>query len=192
MRDRRALLVVDVQKDFCPGGALAVENGDAVVPVINRMMPEYDLVIATQDWHPPDHISFARVHGGEPFTTISVDGTDLDLWPVHCVAGTPGADFHPGLDTSHIHLIVRKGERSDVEVYSGFADPGLPPYVRAQGVGAIDVVGLAFDFCVQSSARDANDAGFAVRVRREATRSVFPERAERLADTLRAVGIDID
>jgi nicotinamidase/pyrazinamidase len=188
----RALIIVDVQNDFCPGGALAVPNGDEVIPVINRLASQYDLVVATQDWHPPDHVSFADVHGHEPYSRITVEGADMDLWPVHCVAGTPGAAFHPALDTRWVHLIVRKGEQVDREMYSGFADAGLAGYLRARGVSRVDIVGLAFDFCVKSSALDARAAGFEVHVLCEGTRAVFPEMDEALTAALRASGIDVE
>ncbi|HEX8917168.1 MAG TPA: nicotinamidase [Chloroflexota bacterium] len=187
----RALLVVDVQNDFCPGGALAVPGGDAVVPVINRLMPQYSLVVATQDWHPPDHVSFAGTHGLQPFTTSVIDGVPLDLWPVHCVAGSHGADFHPDLDTVRFDLIVRKGTKRDREAYSAFADPGLQAYLKAMEVEGIDVVGLAFDFCVRSSALDAGSAGIKATVLLEATRAVFAENDESLTRTLRDGGVDV-
>jgi nicotinamidase/pyrazinamidase len=186
-----ALIIVDVQNDFCPGGALAVPHGDEVIPTINRLAHEYALVVATQDWHPARHISFAEVHGRAPYERITQDGTDLDLWPVHCVAGTTGAAFHPDLDIAPIHLIVHKGEQVDREAYSGFADRGLAGYLRAHGVERVDVVGLAFDYCVKSTALDALREGFAVRILRSGTRAVVPENDAALTAELNAAGVDI-
>jgi nicotinamidase/pyrazinamidase len=186
-----ALIIVDVQNDFCPGGALAVPHGDEAIPTINRLAHEYTLVVATQDWHPARHISFAEVHGRAPYERITQDGTDLDLWPVHCVAGTPGAAFHPDLDVAPIHLIVHKGEQIDREAYSGFADPGLAGYLRARGVQRVDVVGLAFDYCVKSTALDAVREGFSIRILRSGTRAVFPENDAALTAELNAAGVDV-
>jgi nicotinamidase/pyrazinamidase len=183
-------MVVDVQNDFCPGGSLAVPNGDAVIPAINRLMPEYDIVIATQDWHPPNHISFATTHGAEPYTTIEVDGTRVDLWPVHCVAGTPGAEFHPDLDQTRFDLIVRKGHAPDREAYS-FSDPGILAYLQERDVECLDVVGLAYDFCVRSSALDALPAGIPVRILLPGTRAVFPQKNAELTEELREAGVQV-
>lgn len=187
----RSLLVVDVQNDFCPGGALAVSQGDAVVPVINRLMPRYDLVVATQDWHPPDHVSFAKTHGMQPFSKFDVDGELIDLWPVHCVAGTHGADFHPELHTVHFDLIVRKGTKRDREEYSAFADPGLQAYFGAMEVDDLHIVGLTFDFCVRTSALDARQAGLKTSIFLEATRAVFAEGNEDLEQTLIDSGVRV-
>jgi nicotinamidase/pyrazinamidase len=185
----RALLIIDLQNDFCLGGALAVVDGDAVVPVVNRLMPGYDLVVATQDWHPPNHISFATSHNREPFSTVEFNGGKLDLWPVHCVAGTYGAEFHPDLDTRRFDVIVRKGTKPDLEAYSGFADPGLQAYLQAMKVDELDLAGLALDYCVQASALDAEHAGFAVRILSEATRAVHAENSENLARLLADSGV---
>jgi nicotinamidase/pyrazinamidase len=168
-----------------------VPHGDEAIPTINRLAHEYTLVVATQDWHPTRHISFAEVHGRAPYERITQDGTDLDLWPVHCVAGTPGAAFHPDLDVAPVRLIVRKGEQIDREAYSGFADPGLAGYLRAHGVERVDVVGLAFDYCVKSTALDARREGFDVRILGQGTRAVFPDQTAALSEELIAAGVDV-
>jgi nicotinamidase/pyrazinamidase len=156
-----ALLVVDVQGDFTPGGALAVPDGDAVVPRIDALMRSgrFDLVVATRDWHPPDHGSFATADPPGP-------------WPVHCVAGTPGAELHPGLDRERIDRVVDKGQDRTTEGYSAFDATGLAATLRDAGVTALTVVGLATDYCVRASALDALREGFAVTVDASATRPV--------------------
>jgi nicotinamidase/pyrazinamidase len=170
--------VVDVQNDFCPGGALAVPEGDAVVEPINVMAREAPFVVATRDWHPADHGSFAE-QGGP--------------WPVHCVSGTPGAELHPEIDPSQIDAIVDKGEAPDREGYSGFEDTGLAELLRDHGVDAVDVAGLALDYCVKATALDARRAGFEVTVHRGATRpvEVQPGDAERAVEELRAAGVEV-
>lgn len=152
-----ALLVVDVQNDFCPGGALAVPDGDAVVAVINGLLPRFAHVLATQDFHPPGHSSFAE-QGGP--------------WPVHCVQGTPGAELHPELDTSGIDEIVRKGTDLDTDGYSGFAGTDLAERLRDRGVRRVFVTGLATDYCVQATAIEAAGHGFDVVVLTDAIRAV--------------------
>jgi nicotinamidase/pyrazinamidase len=174
----RALIVVDVQNDFCPGGALAVPDGDAVVDRINRLASEASFVVATRDWHPPDHGSFAE-HGGP--------------WPVHCVQGTPGAELHSGIDRSRIDTIVDKGQTRDREGYSGFEETELERLLRERGVDGVDVSGLALDYCVKATALDAKRAGFDVVVHRDATRAVDvqPGDGDRAVQELRAAGIQV-
>jgi nicotinamidase/pyrazinamidase len=174
----RALILVDVQNDFCPGGALAVPDGDAVVEPINRMAHDASFVVATRDWHPHDHGSFAA-QGGP--------------WPEHCVQDTPGAALHSGIDQSQIDVVVDKGQVSDREGYSGFEDTGLEHLLRERGVDAVDVAGLALDYCVKATALDAKRAGFDVTVHRSATRAVevSPGDGERTVKELRAAGIDV-
>ena len=174
----RALIVVDVQNDFCPGGALAVPDGDAVVDAVNRMASEASFVVATRDWHPPDHGSFAA-HGGR--------------WPVHCVQGTPGAELHPGIDASQIDVVVEKGQVSDCEGYSGFEGTELERLLSEHGVDAVDVAGLALDYCVKATALDARRAGLNVTVHRGATRAVevSPGDGERAVEELRAAGVEV-
>jgi nicotinamidase/pyrazinamidase len=174
-----ALILVDIQNDFMPGGALAVPDGDAVVAVANRLMPRFELVVATQDWHPSDHRSFASQHTGrEVFETIDLDGLEQILWPDHCVQNTPGASFHAGLDVGPIDHVVRKGEDRDIDSYSGFYDnghrqaTGLGDYLHERGVDTVTLVGLALDVCVRFTALDACRLGFATRVVRQGTRAV--------------------
>jgi len=177
--DRDVLLIVDVQNDFCPGGALAVPDGDAIVPAINRLARSFAHVILTQDWHPPGHASFASSHPGKrPFDEIEVSYGRQILWPDHCVQGTTGAAFHPKLDVSHAELIVRKGFRSAIDSYSAFCEndhrtpTGLAGYLRERGLERIAMCGLATDFCVAFSAIDGREAGFAVTVVTGACRGI--------------------
>ena len=174
-----ALLVIDVQNDFTPGGALAVPDGDAVIPRINELIRSgrFDLVVATRDWHPPDHGSFATHDPPGP-------------WPVHCVQGTPGAELHDGVDREGIHRIVDKGQDPGTEGYSGFDATGLAQLLRDEGIDAVTVVGLATDYCVRHTALDALREGFAVTVDSAATRpvDVQPGDGERALEEIRAAG----
>jgi nicotinamidase/pyrazinamidase len=174
-----ALLVVDVQNDFCPGGALAVPDGDSVVPVINRISRAFPIVVATQDWHPKGHISFASRHEGKnPFEVIEIRGTEQVLWPDHCVEGTPGADFHQRLDATVVRFVLRKGMNREVDSYSAFVEndrkttTGLAGLLRELGVQRIFVSGLATDVCVRATALDGCGAGFLVAVIEDACRAV--------------------
>ncbi len=174
-----ALIVVDVQNDFCPGGALPVPEGDRVVPAINRALRVFDLVVATQDWHPANHGSFAANHPGRrPGEEIELAGMPQILWPVHCVQDTPGAELHPGLDRSRIARVFRKGVDANVDSYSGFFDngrrrsTGLDGYLAARGVHTVYVCGLATDYCVKATALDALSLGLAVRLIDDACRGV--------------------
>ncbi len=167
----RTLIVIDVQNDFCPGGALAVPEGDAIVAGVNARMAEFDAVILTQDWHPGDHSSFASQHGGlNPFEATAMPYGPQVLWPDHCVQGTDGAAFHRGLDTTRADLIIRKGFRAAIDSYSAFFEndhqtpTGLEGYLRTRGVERLTMVGLATDFCVNFSALDAAGLGFDVTV----------------------------
>jgi nicotinamidase/pyrazinamidase len=190
---RRALLVIDVQNDFCPGGSLAVPDGSAVVPVINRLMPLFPVVVATQDWHPAGHVSFASAHpGAEPFSTIPVDGDAQTLWPDHCVAGTDGAELHTGLDTAPLDLVLRKGTSPQLDSYSAFFEndrrtpTGLAGYLRERGVSEVYLSGLAADVCVYFSALDAVRLGLSATFIEDATRGIdappgtLAERLEQL------------
>lgn len=175
----RALILVDVQRDFLPGGALEVPDGDAVVPVANRLAPRFPLVVATQDWHPAGHVSFASSHPGrEPFDRIELDGLDQTLWPDHCVQGSPGAGFADDLDMRPVEAIVRKGTDPGIDSYSGFFDnghrkkTGLAEYLRGREVDAVYLVGLAADVCVAFTARDACALGFRTTVVRDGTRGI--------------------
>jgi nicotinamidase/pyrazinamidase len=162
------LLIIDVQTDFCTGGALAVADGDAVVPVVNRLAGRFQHVVLTQDWHPSRHSSFATSHpGSAPFDTVSMPYGQQTLWPDHCVQGTPGAAFHPQLATERAELVIRKGFRPEIDSYSAFHEndrrtpTGLAGYLRERGLQRIFLVGLATDFCVYYSAVDARRLGFA-------------------------------
>jgi nicotinamidase/pyrazinamidase len=175
----RALLIIDVQNDFCPGGALAVPDGDAVIPAINNLQPGYDLVVASQDWHPPDHRSFASQHPGQAVGTLTtLDGLPQVLWPDHCVQGTPGAALCDALDQARVAAIFRKGTDRDIDSYSAAFDngrrkaTGLIPYLRGLGVTEVDVVGLATDYCVKATVLDALELGFPVRVHLDGIRAV--------------------
>lgn len=174
-----ALIVIDVQNDFCPGGALAVEGGDAVVPLVNALLPEFAVKVLTQDWHPADHTSFAANHpGAAPFSTLEMPYGSQVLWPSHCVQGTPGAAFHPGLNTDAADLILRKGFRAAIDSYSAFFEndrstpTGLEGYLRSRGVSRLVFTGLATDYCVAWSALDAARLGFAVEVVEAACRAI--------------------
>ena len=169
VRDDDVLLVIDVQNDFCPGGALAVAEGDAVVPVINRLAARFAHVVLTQDWHPPGHSSFASSHpGSAPFGTIGMPYGQQTLWPDHCIQGTEGAAFHPQLKTDRAELVIRKGFRGGIDSYSAFYEndrrtpTGLAGYLRERGLRRIFLAGLATDFCVYYSAVDARRLGFEV------------------------------
>lgn len=174
-----ALLVVDVQNSFCPGGELAVPGGDEVVPLINHLSLLFENVVLTQDWHPAGHVSFASSHPGmQPFQSLDLPYGPQTLWPDHCVAGSRGADFHPELETEHARLIVRKGVHAQVDSYSAFveadraATTGLAAYLNALGVKKVWLAGLATDFCVAWSAIDACAAGFETFVVEDACRAI--------------------
>jgi nicotinamidase/pyrazinamidase len=173
-----ALLVIDVQNDFCPGGALAVTGGDAVVEPINRLAKSVPFVVATRDWHPADHASFAP-NGGP--------------WPIHCVQGSPGAELHPDLDTGQVDVIVDKGQAPDLEGYSGFEQTDLERLLRDRDVDTVHVAGLALDYCVKATALDATRAGFDVIVHRGATRpvEVQPGDGDRAVEELRRAGVQV-
>jgi len=174
-----ALVVIDVQNDFCPGGALAVTEGDEIVAPINAMMAEFDAVILTQDWHPAGHSSFASQHPGKaPLEMTEMPYGPQVLWPDHCVQGSLGAAFHPRLDTDRAELIIRKGFRPGIDSYSAFFEndhetpTGLEGYLRTRGIDRLTLVGLATDFCVNFSAVDAARLGFEVTVREAACRGI--------------------
>jgi nicotinamidase/pyrazinamidase len=177
--DSDLLLVIDVQNDFCPGGALAIPDGDAILPTVNRLASRFANVVLTQDWHPADHRSFASQHPGRsPFDTVELAyGTQI-LWPEHCVQGTPGAAFHPGLEAPHASLILRKGMRREIDSYSAFLEndhatsTGLAGYLRERGIRRLYLTGLATDFCVGFSALDAVRAGFEAIVVEDGCRAI--------------------
>lgn len=195
-----ALIIVDVQNDFLPGGALAVPDGDQVIPVINRLQSQFDLVVATQDWHPPDHASFASNHTGrKPGEVIDLDGLQQVLWPDHCVQNTRGADFSPALATDRIEAIFRKGTARAIDSYSGFFDnghrksTGLSGYLRDRGVTDVHACGLATDYCVKFTALDARQLGFNVHLIEDASRGVNlrPGDAATAIEEVRAAGAQI-
>ena len=177
--DDAALVVIDVQNDFCPGGALEVPDGDAVVPAINRLVPRFPACILTQDWHPPGHRSFASSHPGRaPFETTELPYGEQVLWPDHCVQGTAGAAFHPDLATAGADLVLRKGFRPEIDSYSAFYEndrrtpTGLAGYLRGRGISRLFFAGLATDFCVAWSAIDAAREGFEAAVVEDACRAI--------------------
>ena len=179
MNPAAALLVVDIQNDFCPRGALAVAEGDAIVPLVNRLARRFETVVLTQDWHTPDHVSFAAQHPGlAPFAQVTLPYGPQTLWPAHCVMATPGAAFHPGLDIPHAGLILRKGLHREVDSYSAFLEAdrktvtGLSGYLATRGVGEVFLCGLALDFCVAWSAEDAASHGFKATVIMDACRAI--------------------
>ena len=174
-----ALLIVDLQNDFCPGGALPVPEGDTIVPTVNGLAEDFDRVLQTQDWHPAGHQSFASSHPDhDPMDVIEVDYGEQVLWPDHCVQGTEGAEFHSDLDTTHSELIIRKGFRPDIDSYSAFYEndgetpTGLASYLRERGIDTLYLCGLATDFCVKWSAVDGREEGFDIYVIEDATRGI--------------------
>lgn len=173
------LILIDIQNDFCPNGALAVPGGDLIIPHVNRLAARFPHVVLTQDWHPPRHVSFASSHAGrKPLDTIASSCGAQLLWPDHCVQGTRGADFHEALETRRAQLILRKGFHTEIDSYSAFFEndrrtpTGLTGYLRDRGFASVAIAGLAFDFCVRYSCEDAHAMGFAVTVVEDACRSV--------------------
>lgn len=193
----QALIVIDLQTDFCPGGRLAVAGGDEVVEAVNAMMAGHDAVVLTQDWHPADHASFADNHpGAAPFSVTQMPYGPQVLWPTHCVIGTPGAAFHPRLDVDRADLVLRKGFRAGIDSYSAFFEndrttaTGLAGYLRDRGVTDLTFVGLALDFCVAWSAMDAARLGFRARVVEDACRAIDLDGSLDAARTaMRAAGV---
>ncbi len=178
-QERDVLLVVDIQNDFCPDGALAVPRGDEVVPIVNRLSRRFHHVVLTQDWHPPHHSSFASSHPGrKPYDVIRLPYGPQILWPDHCIQGTPGAAFRGDLDIPQAQLIIRKGYRHEIDSYSALFEndhttsTGLVGYLRERGLSRVFLAGLAFDFCVRWSAEDARNCGFEVVVVEDACRGI--------------------
>ncbi len=193
----KALIIVDLQNDFCPGGSLAVEEGDRIAQVINPVAPDFAVVVATKDWHPAGHISFASSHPGKkPFETVAVSYGEQLLWPVHCVQGSAGAELHPSLDANPIHLILHKGTRIDLDSYSAFFEndqstpTGLDGYLRGLGVSRLYVCGIATDVCVYSTVTDSLRLGYEVTVIEDAVRGVDQPAGSVLKalDTMRTHG----
>lgn len=195
-----ALLLVDIQNDFVPGGALPVPEGNQVVPIANALQPKFPLVVATQDWHPPDHLSFAINHPGKkPGETVDLAGASQILWPVHCIQGTTGAAFLPDLDTRRIRKVVQKGTDPQIDSYSGFYDnaqrksTGLADYLNQRQVEHICLMGLATDYCVKFTALDALQLGFKVTLIQDGCRGVGlnPRDVPQAIEDMRAAGVRI-
>lgn len=195
-----ALVIIDVQNDFCPGGRLAVEGGDQIVPGINALMREFPAVVLTQDWHPAGHSSFASSHPSqEPFSMIDMPYGPQVLWPDHCIQGNEGAAFHADLDTIKADLIIRKGFNPQIDSYSAFFEndhstpTGLEGYLRTRGIEKLTMVGLATDYCVNFSAVDAANLGFTVTVRSDLCRAIdLNGSLAEATDGMRAAGVRIE
>ncbi|PJJ59879.1 bifunctional nicotinamidase/pyrazinamidase [Hymenobacter chitinivorans] len=191
----KALLLIDIQPDFLPGGSLAVPEGDAVIPLANALQPHFDLVVATQDWHPATHKSFAANHAGrQPFEQIDLHGLPQVLWPVHCVQGTPGAELAAAVEANRVEAIFRKGTDPEIDSYSGFFDnghrkaTGLADYLRGKGIRQVYVAGLAADYCVYFTTKDALQEGFETFLIEDATRPISAEGFERAKADLEQLG----
>lgn len=198
-REHDALLVIDLQPDFMPGGALAVPEGDLIVAPIASLLPRFSTVVATQDFHPRGHVSFASRHGAPQFSVRPIYGSEQPMWPDHCVQGTPGAELHPGLPREPLSLILRKGTHPDIDSYSAFREnlgpdgrrrsTGLGPLLLSRGIRRVFVCGLARDFCVRWSAADAVHAGLGAVVLDDLCRAVFPERGRETDELLDRDGV---
>jgi nicotinamidase/pyrazinamidase len=194
----KALLLIDIQNDFVPGGRLAVPDGDAIVPLVNALQPRFDLVVASQDWHPSGHQSFASSHAGhQPFDQIDLHGLTQTLWPDHCVQESAGAALHPALDTRQVEAVFRKGMAAEIDSYSAFHDnghrkaTGLADYLRGRKVTHVYLAGLAGDYCVYFSALDAQAEGFATFVVTDATRPISAEGFRAAAADMQSKGIGL-
>lgn len=192
----KTLLIIDVQNDFIPRGSLSVPDGDKIVPIINAMQHKFDLVVASQDWHPEDHVSFASNHEGKSeFDEIKIHGKPQTLWPNHCVQGTEGADFHPDLDTKRWEAIFRKGTDKEIDSYSAFYDnghlksTGLAGYLKEKGTSQLFLCGLAADICVYYSIYDAFKEGFACFFIEDASKALDTEAFKDIKDEMRNLGI---
>ena len=194
-----ALIVIDVQNDFCPGGALEVPQGDEILRGINALMSEFDAVVLTQDWHPAGHSSFASSHeGNSPYEVVTMPYGPQVLWPDHCIQGSIGAQFHPDLQTDRADLIIRKGYSPDIDSYSAFFEndhrtpTGLEGYLRTRGIERLTMVGLALDFCVNFSAVDAAKLGFKVDVREDLWRAIDLDGSlAKAREGMRAAGVTL-
>lgn len=195
----KALVLVDIQNDFCPGGALAVPRGDEVVAVANRLSAKFPVVVATQDWHPADHGSFAANNGRKPYELGELGGLPQVMWPDHCVQGTPGAALHAALDQSRVERVFPKGTDPAIDSYSGFYDngkrkaTGLGEWLRARGIDELTLLGLATDYCVRATALDAVGLGFAVTLVEDGCRAVdlAPGDGARAIEEMRAAGVKV-
>lgn len=191
----KALIIVDMQNDFLPGGALAVQNGDVIIPLINRLQKKFDLVVATQDWHPADHKSFASAHPGKKvFDEIILEGMPQILWPDHCVQATSGVAFSSHLDSKKIEAIFRKGMEKEIDSYSGFFDngkrksTGMGDYLKGRGITKIYVTGLAGDYCVYFTALDGLELGFESTIIADATRPINSDNFKNTLENFKAKG----
>ena len=191
----KALIIVDVQNDFVPGGALAVPDGDKIIERINKLQEKFDLVVATQDWHPAKHKSFASQHpDNSPFDQINLDGIEQTLWPDHCIQGTKGAEFHKDLNMNKVEAIFRKGTNPKIDSYSGFFDnqrkksTGLDNYLKAHNVNSVFVCGLAADYCVYYTALDALSLGYESTILDESTKAIDPIHFIDLKENFRKKG----
>lgn len=191
----KALLLIDIQNDFIPGGALAVPEGDQIVPIVNKLQQNFDLVVATQDWHPQSHKSFASNHNGKkPFEVIDLNGLEQVLWPDHCTQGSRGAAFPEDLETNKIEAIFRKGTNQEIDSYSGFYDnghlktTGLADYLRGKNVREVYLAGLAGDYCVYYSAKDALAEGFETFLIEDAVRALDKEQFEKVKKDISSRG----
>lgn len=191
----KALLLIDIQNDFLPGGALAVPEGDQVIPLANSLQKKFSIVVATQDWHPANHKSFASNHEGKSqFETIYLNGLPQVLWPDHCVQGSEGAEFSKELNMNRVEAIFRKGTNPEIDSYSGFYDNGhrkstaMADYLRAKGVTQVYVLGLAADYCVYFSAKDALQEGFEAFIIEDGTRPISQEGYQKAVEDLKNRG----
>lgn len=194
----RALILVDIQNDFVAGGSLEVPFGEQIVPLVNELSENFDLVVATQDWHPAEHKSFASNHPGKhPFDKIMLGGLEQVLWPDHCVQGSSGADFHPDLALNRVEAIFRKGMDPEIDSYSGFYDnghkksTGLAGYLKERGITSAHVCGLAGDYCVYFTAKDSLQAGFKTFIIEDATRAINNNDFEKAKQDIRRLGGEI-
>lgn len=200
MAGESALIVIDVQNDFCPGGALAVSGGDEILPAVNALIEGFDHVVLTQDWHPAGHSSFASSHTGKnPFDMIDMPYGEQTLWPDHCIQGTHGAEFHNGMNWTKAELVIRKGFRSNIDSYSAFFEndhktpTGLGGYLGERGIKNVTLCGLATDYCVAYSALDAVKLGLTVTVKLDACRGIdLGGSVATMIENMKAAGITID
>lgn len=188
---KKALIIIDMQNDFLPGGNLAVPNGDELIPVINKLIPQFELVIATQDWHPANHKSFASQHQEhQVFDVIDLNGLEQVLWPDHCIQGTKGAEFNSSLNLNTVEAIFRKGTNPEIDSYSGFYDngklkaTGLSGYLKEKNVEELHFCGLAADYCVYFSMKDALRDNFKVVLHEDATRAIDPNNFMKIKEKL--------
>jgi len=194
----KALVLIDIQNDFIPSGSLVVPNGDEIIPIVNDLQQKFDLVVATQDWHPQNHMSFASNHDGkEPFEKIELHDMEQILWPDHCVQNSEGAEFHPDLHTKKVEVIIRKGMNPEIDSYSGFYDnghkksTGLAGYLREKKVDELYFAGLAADVCVYFSIKDALKEGFSATLIEDATRALNDDKFAEMKKELQEIGMKI-